>query len=336
VKYVGIDLHKRDLVVAVEEEDGSVSKPQRFACQDEAAVLSFFEKQRPFKAVIEASSSYRWLYERLHPLGQVVLAHPLRLQAIVAARAKTDKLDASMLAKLLRLGMIPEAYIPPGNYQELRELARTRARLSQAATMAKCQLQALLARANVHPPFRSCFGVRGRRWLRSCDLGVAANAAREELLLRLEHYERQTKVLDAHLAKMAEAFPEHEALTALYGIGVYSALLIVGELGEASRFRSDRQVGAYAGLTARVHQSGGHDYHGHITRQGSGWLRWVLVQAAMKLVRVDPALRAFYVRIRKRSSKHIARVAAARKLAGICWVRLVRWQREHAAAAAGS
>ena len=193
-------------------------------------------------------------------------------------------------------------------------------------------MHALLGRANVHPPFRNCFGVRGRRWLRSCDLGVAANIARDELLLRLEHYERETQGLDVHLAVMAEQFPEHAALTALYGIGVYSALLIVGELGEVSRFGSDRQVGAYAGLTARVHQSGGHDYHGHITRQGSTWLRWVLVQAAMKLVRVDPALRAFYVRIRKRSSKHIARVAAARKLAGICWVRLMRWQHEHAAA----
>ena len=332
MKYIGIDLHKRELVVAVEDEAGGLDKPRRFLCQDEAAVLSFFEKQRPFKAVIEASSSYRWLYERLHPLGQIVLAHPLRLRAIVAARAKTDKLDAAMLAKLLRLEMIPEAYIPPRKYQELRELARTRAKLGRAATEAKCQLHVLLGRANVHPPFRNCFGVRGRRWLRSCVLGIAANIARDELLLRLEHYERETKGLDVHLAVMAEQFPEHEALTALYGIGVYSALLIVGELGEVSRFGSDRQVGAYAGLTARVHQSGGHDYHGHITRQGSTWLRWVLVQAAMKLVRVDPALRAFYVRIRKRSSKHIARVAAARKLAGICWVRLMRWQHEHAAA----
>ena len=107
MKYIGIDLHKRELVVAVEDEAGGLDKPRRFLCQDEAAVLSFFEKQRPFKAVIEASSSYRWLYERLSPMGQIILAHPLRLRAIVAARAKTDKLDAAMLAKLLRLEMIP-------------------------------------------------------------------------------------------------------------------------------------------------------------------------------------------------------------------------------------
>lgn len=338
VQYVGVDLHKRDLVVAVEDESGPVGKPQRLACRDESVIVSLFEKLRPFTAVIEASASYRWLYELLSPLGDVVLAHPLRLRAIVTSRAKTDKLDAAMLARLLRLGEIPTAYIPPPRYQELRELTRARAKLSRAATAAKCQLHALLCAANVHPPYRNPFGVRGRRWLGSLDLGVAGGLTRDELLLRLEHYEREGTKLDAGLARLAEHFPEVEALTGLYGIGLYSALLIVGELGEVERFGTARQVGAYAGLTARVHQSGGHDYHGHITRQGSTWLRWVLVQAAMKVIRVDARLRNFYTRIRKRSSKHIARVAVARKLAGICWVRLRRWHREHrpAVAAAGN
>ena len=80
-----------------------------------------------------------------------------------------------------------------------------------------------------------------------------------------------------------------------------------------------------------MHQSGGHDYHGHISKQGSRWLRWVLVQAAIKIVRKDEKLKNFYTRIRKRSGKNVARVAVARKLAEICWVRLRRWHREHAA-----
>ena len=331
VYYVGIDLHKLDLVIAVEDEQGPVGKPRRLLCENESAIIELFDKLRPFAAVIEASASYRWLYELLEPMGQVVLAHPLRLRAIVTSRAKTDKLDAAMLARLLRVGEIPMAYIPPKRYQELRELTRARARLSQAATAAKCQLHALLCRANVHAPFRVPFGKRGRRWLASLDLGVAGNLTRDELLLRLEHYEREAGKLDAGLAELATQFPEVEALTDLYGVGLYSGLLIVAELGEVQRFASDRQVGSYAGLTARVHQSGGHDYHGHITRQGSTWLRWVLVQAAMKVIRADDKLRNFYTRVRKRSSKHIARVAVARKLAGICWVRLRRWHREHAA-----
>jgi transposase len=131
------------------------------------------------------------------------------------------------------------------------------------------------------------------------------------------------------MTTLCAAFPQTEVLTSIHGIGLFSALLIVGEIGEVDRFRTAKQVGAYAGLTSRVHQSGDHCYRGPISRQGSPWLRWVLVEAAMKVTREDAALRNFYTRVRKRSSAKIARVACARKLAEICWKRLRRWHAEH-------
>ena len=97
------------------------------------------------------------------------------------------------------------------------------------------------------------------------------------------------------------------------------------------RFRDACQVGAYAGLTTRVHPSGGHCHYGNISRQGSPWLRWILVEAAMKVTRKDDPLKNFYTRIRKRSSAKKARVAVARKLAEICWKRLRRWHRQQTA-----
>ena len=161
------------------------------------------------------------------------------------------------------------------------------------------------------------------------ELHPPGDLVRDELLRRLEHYEREAAELDCTLETMTGAFPEVEALRDLHGIGLYSALLIVAEIAEPRRFANGRQVGAYAGLTARVSQSGDSCYHGHITRQGSPWLRWILVQAAMKIVQRDAPLRNFYTRIRKRSSAKIARVATARKLAGICWVRLMQWHRRN-------
>jgi transposase len=103
-------------------------------------------------------------------------------------------------------------------------------------------------------------------------------------------------------------------------------MVFIGELGDVKRFRRAKQVASYAGLTTRVNQSGEHCYHGHISKQGSPWLRWVLIEAAMKLVHKDVALANFYQRIRKRSSAKTARVAAARKLAEICWKRLIAWE----------
>jgi transposase len=171
-------------------------------------------------------------------------------------------------------------------------------------------------------------------WFGCQDFGPVGNMIRNELLARLWHYDRQIAAFDKQLEQCRPDFPQTEAIADIYGIGHYSALLIVAELGEVERFRTAKQVGAYAGLTSRVHQSGGHCYQGSITRQGSPWLRWILVEAAMKTVREDAALRNFYNRVRKRSSAKIARVAAARKLAEICWKRLRRWQREHAEKAA--
>jgi transposase len=283
---------------------------------------------KPFRAVIEASGTYRWLYDLLRPYGTVLLAHPLRLRAMIQRRTKTDKLDAQLLANLLRIDQIPLAYIPPEPYQQLRDLTRGRARLVRDQAEVKIKLRALLARQNRQAPYRVPFGVRGMAWFRTQDFGPIENLVRDELLERLKHYQRQLAILEEHVSRVQKAFPQVEVLLEIHGIGPYSALLIVAELGEVERFRTAKQVGAYAGLTSRVHQSGGHCHRGSITRQGSPWLRWILVEAAMKVVREDAGLKNFYTRVRKRSSAKIARVATARKLAEICWKRLRRWQQE--------
>ena len=257
--HVGIDLHRETVVMAAVNDAGEAMDPLRIRCEDTEAILRVVQVLGTFRAVIEASGTYRWLYDLLRPYGTVLLAHPVRLRAMVQRRSKTDKLDAQLLANLLRIDQIPLAYIPPQPYQQLRDLTRCRP-----------------------------------RWARG----------------------------------------QAEVLQEIHGIGLYSALLIVAELGEVERFRRAKQVGAYAGLTSRVHQSGNHCFRGSISRQGSPWLRWILVEAAMKAIHKDGALKNFYTRVRKRSSAKIARVAVARKLAEICWKRLRRWQREHANQAA--
>jgi transposase len=329
--YVGIDLHKRFLVAATESSLGEVGRPVRLDCRDVTSIHYHFSDLRPFTCVIEASSSYRWLYELLRTLGDVKLAHPLRLKAMVSGRAKTDKIDAALLAKLLRVDLIPTAYIPPRPYYELREITRSRARLVRRMTETKNELHTLLMSSNLHSPQKSVFCKSGVRWLKQVHLGEAGDIVRDEALDRLGHFEAQLRHWDDELAKLHQAFPQVDALTDIYGVGLYSALLIVGEIAEPWRFKNAKQVGTYAGLTARVSQSGEHCYHGSISRQGSAWFRWILVQIAMKVVRKDQRLNNFYTRVRKRSSAKKARVAVARKLAGICWVRLMRW---HQAAAA--
>ena len=332
--HIGIDLHREFIVAAAVRDNGEIMEPVKIACQDTNAILEMIRSLTPFRAVIEASGTYRWLYDLLQPHGAILLAHPLRLRAMIQRRSKTDKLDSQLLANLLRINQIPLAYVPPEPYQRLRDLTRCRARLGQDRAKAKIKLRDMLARNNRISPYKTPFGPRGLAWFLGQDFGMVGNMLRDELLARLDHYNRQINVFDEQLARLQPDFPQTEALTDIHGIGLYSALLIVAELGEVERFRAAKQVGAYAGLTSRVHQSGGHCYQGSITRQGSPWLRWILVEAAMKTIREDAPLKNFYARVRKRSSAKIARVAAARKLAEICWKRLRRWQREHVEKAA--
>ena len=332
--HVGIDLHRQTLVIAAVDDEGNARSARRIDCQDRQAILETMSSLKPFRAVIEATGTYRWLHDLLAPLGTVLLAHPLRLRAMVQRRSKTDKLDSQLLANLLRINQIPLAYIPPEGYQQLRDITRHRARLSRQAAAAKTQLRGLLARHNLAAPYRSAFGVRGCRWFSKQEFGPIDNLVRDELLLRLAHYRRQLAMIDERLEDLRAQFPEVEALLQIYGVGLYTALLIIGELGEVDRFRTARQVGSYTGLTSRVRQSGDHCYRGAITREGSPWLRWILVEAAMKATREDPPLKNFYQRVRKRSGVKIARVAVARKLAEICWKRLVRWQRQQLTSAA--
>jgi transposase len=332
--HVGIDLHRATIVLAAVNDVGEAMNPITVPCSDTAAIINAVTPLGTFRAVIEACGTYRWLYDLLRPHGTVLLAHPMRLRAMIQRRSKTDKLDAQLLANLLRINQIPLAYIPPEPYQQLRDLTRCRARLGRQLAEVKIQLRALLARQNREAPYRTPFGPRGLGWFRGQEFGPIENMVRDELLERFRHYAKQMLLFDKRLEELRQAFPQVEVLIEIHGIGLYSALLIVAELGEVGRFRSAKQVGAYSGLTSRVHQSGGHCYQGSITRQGSPWLRWVLVQAAMRAVHKDIALKNFYSRIRKRSSAKIARVAAARKLAEICWKRLRQWERAHTGQAA--
>src|SRR6478752_2855941 len=323
--HVGIDLHRQTLVIAAVDDSGACWEPRRIDCRDREAIVKAMRSLDPFRAVIEATGTYRWLYDLLAPLGTVLLANPLRLRAMVQRRNKTDKLDSQLLANLLRINQIPLAYVPPQTYQQLRDVTRHRARLARQAAMAKTQLRSLLAIHNLGPLPFSAVGVRACAWFAQQEFGAAGNWVRDELLLRLDHYRRQLALLDEYLEQLRSQVPQVEAILDIPGVGRYTALLIIGELGEVHRFRTAQQVGGYAGLTPRVHQSGDHCYRGSITRQGSPWLRWILVEAAIKAARQDTRLKSFYARVRKRSGVKIARVAVARKLAEICWKRLIRW-----------
>jgi len=114
--------------------------------------------------------------------------------------------------------------------------------------------------------------------------------------------------------QLAEEDRDAKLLMTIPGMGYYSALLTKSEMGDVKRFRSAKQLCAYAGLVPSTHASGNTCFHRHITKQGSRWLRWILIEAAIHAVKRPGVLRRFYFRVERKKGGQIAKVATARKL----------------------
>ena len=164
-RWVGIDLHRRRSQIAIIDEHGELSLSRRIV-NDRDAFRELLGDANGTHVALEATYGWEWLAELLQEGGyDVHLAHPLRTQAIAAARVKTDAVDAKTLAHLLRAGFLPEAYVAPRELRDLRELLRHRAVLTRMRTAVKNRVHALLARQGIQPEPTDLFGQAGREFL---------------------------------------------------------------------------------------------------------------------------------------------------------------------------
>ena len=319
--YVGIDQHRKFSVFAVMDEKGNLISQKKIDNRKEDKIREFFAPlKQPINAVLEAGRSWYWLVNLLREEGvKVTMANPLKVRAIAEAKIKTDTIDAKILAHLLRSNLVPEAFIPDQHQIETKELLRYRVTLVRMQTALKNKIHAILAKHNIHPPMSDLFGRQGRKFLESLTLRPRYRQILDEYLTLLDILKE--KILAVNNQIRAQVLQDKEAslLTTIPGIGYFSALTIVSEIGKISRFKTSKKLCAYAGLVPSTRQSADKVYHGKLTKQGSPYLRWVLTEAAQKAVVKDPSLRSFYLRILKRRGKPKAKIAVARKILTICF-----------------
>jgi len=130
----------------------------------------------------------------------------------------------------------------------------------------------------------------------------------------LETVRQEIKMASRRVQQLAEEDRDSILLMTIPAVGYYSALLIKSEIGDVKRFRSAKQLCSYAGLVPSTFASGNTCYHGHITKQGSRWLRWILIEAARHAVKRPGLLRCFYHKVERKKGGQIAKVATVRKL----------------------
>jgi transposase len=314
--FVGLDVHKKYTEVAIVDEEGVVTEQKRIENEPER-IEEFSNRLSNADMVMESSSTWYWLYEILSRKHKVVLSNPAKTKAIASAKLKTDKVDALMLANLLRGGYIAESFVPSRRIMSLRELVRYRANLIRMRTGVKNRVHAYLLMNNIKiegSPFTKGF----LEELRKVEDARVQGYIRIIERLNLEIHEASKIICD-------EALSDENAklLMTIPGISFYSALLLISEIGDVGRFPDSAHLVSYAGLVSSTHSSGGTTYHGRITKTGSPYLRWVLNQCTWVHIRNEPegSIAMFYERLRKKKGHSKATVAASAKLLKVVyWV----------------
>jgi transposase len=322
---IGLDVHLDFCEVAIVEA-GVVRSAGRIETTPERLGL-FAASLGPEDQVALEVTGNAWEIARiLEPhVAEVIVVSPADT-GIRQARAKTDRLDARTLARLLAAGDLDAVWTPDERCRVMRRRLSRREQLVRSRSRAKNEIHAvLMRRLKGRPPVSDLFGVKGRQWLRELEFPVEEQETVDACLRHIEFLDREIAEVERRIASQALDSAEIRRLMTVPGVNVIAAATFMAAVGEISRFRTQRQLVGYLGLDPKVRQSGiAPAKSGRISKQGSASARWALVEATWSVVRQPGPLHAFYARLRVRRGSQIATVAAARKLACLFWCLLTR------------
>jgi transposase len=284
---------------------------------EKLALRRYFRQFRgkEVQVAVEACGFWPAFREVVEPeVKRLVLVHPQRVKAIASAKLKNDRVDSATLAHLLRCDLLPESWKADRGTQARRQQVCLRATLVRHRTRLKNQVHAVLHQQGLRSPVTDLFGKRGRLWLAEVKLPVQARESVNVCLRLLDGYSEEIQKQNLQLSEKAKQDKRAEWLMTIPGIGECSAMMLLAEIGDIRRFQDKEALCSYAGLVPRVRESAGKAARSGITRQGSPWMRWILVEAAQVATRCSPAAKRYYERLARKKHKHVARVALARKL----------------------
>lgn len=319
-QFIGLDIHKTVVAVCVVDPHGTVCTRLRFPLT--RTTLTAWARQLTAEdAVAVEATTNTWAVIALlqQTPARLVVSNPLRTRAIATAKIKTDRVDAEVLAQLLRCDYLPPVWIPDAATLATRRLTTRRSVLVAERTRLKNRLHSVLHHLLLPCPVADLFSRAGLAWLTTVELPTAERAAVDADGRLLAAVDQELATLEQTLVEAAAPDPRVRLLLTLPGIDVAVATALLAAIGEIRRFPTPARLAAYVGLVPSVRQSAQHCYTGHITKQGASHVRWLLVQAAQHLDRHPGPLGAFVRKLQRRKNRNIAIVAAARKLVTLAW-----------------
>jgi transposase len=320
IRYVGLDVHKRVIEACIVDQAGAVVHRERFALNRRTLELFATKILRPADHVaLEATTNCWAVTDALRPhVAKVLVSNPMATKAIAQAKVKTDKVDAYVLAQLLRCDFLPEVWQPDEDTRRLRELTGRRSALVGQRTMMRNRIHSVLAMRLIEAPSGLFYG-DGLEWLAKVELDPQGRLLVDSDLRQSEFLQKEIDALDAELARRGHASDAVKLMMTLPGVDVATAEAVLAAWGDTKRFPDSDHAASYLGLAPSTKQSAEHCYHGPITKRGNSQARWMLIQAAQHLDKHPGPLGHFFRRLCRKKNRNVAVVAAARKLAMIGW-----------------
>jgi transposase len=323
---IGVDFHPEfQQIASVDTETGEFQE-KRLAHPAEAEKFYRALVGQKVRMGMEASGHARW-FERLVAELQFELrigdAAEIRTKRV--RKQKTDRQDAQLILRLLLEDRFPQIWVPSSENRDLRQLLWHRHRMVQARTRIMNQLQAVALNEGLRCK-KKLWRERGRQQLESFRLAPWATRRRRDLLELVDRLTPTIAELSHAIEQEVEKCPAAQRLRTHPGVGSLTALAFVLIIGEVNRFRCGKQVASYLGLVPLEESSGNRRRLGHITKQGSSMMRFLLVEAAQVTVRSLPEWRSKYLHLVLRRGRKIAKVAMARRLAvHLFWMMRKEW-----------
>src|SRR5215813_12355595 len=318
IMIIGVDYHPSFQQIAFLIEETGEYEERQLNHTDGEAERFYRDLQRRGISVrigMEATGYSRWFERLLAELGfELWIGDPAEIAAKRVKKRKTDREDARLLLKLMLEDRFPRIWVPSPENRDLRQLLWHRHRLVQMRTRIMNQLQALAMNEGKRWK-KKLWNEQGRAQLEKLPLGFWASRRRRELLELLDRMNPTIEELTAAAAQEVKKRPEALRLMTHPGVGPLTALAYVLIIGTPTRFHCGKQIGTYVGLIPSEDSSGGKQRLGHISRQGSSLLRFLLVEAAQMAARINPEWRRRYMHLAMRRNKSIAKVALGRRLA---------------------
>ncbi len=318
VYYIGLDIHKRIVAYCVKTCDGRVVEQGSLDARPSVMAQWADSIRHPWIGAMEATMFTGWVYDLLAPRAQELkVANPQRLKAISSGKKKSDKIDAAVLADLLRVDMIPECYMAPRWMRDLRRTLRYRNFLVRHNTSLKNRAACILMELGVEYDEKR---LHGKRYFAELLGSLDEEAQAAIPVLRFNHeamrtFDRTQRALIGGLERHERLAKRVALLESIPGVGQVLALTWALETGDPHRFGAIRKAISYCGLSGRFISSAGIVKRAPLSKQRNAHLQWALIEVAKLAPRYNPQLAELRERtLEKGANKNQATLAVARKL----------------------